>query len=319
MDGWPYRLKGASAFRLLDRFWHGESIDPFLDAYPRANIFRVWPYVTWPDNGWPVPPPTDVVRAFLAYLADRGRQVELTLLTDDDPARLPWAQQLVQELASGARPTNLLPEAGNEPISHKNINTQALRDVLNASGFLYATGHYEDYEDPRQWYGSYMTVHTARDAEWMRKSKDLREWHDGWPVWTSPDGVVHLAFPGTHKAVVAGEPIRPDQAGFLAQDFYTYALVASLMGAGAYMHTETGKQALLPTPEERPCIDAFYDGLAVFPPDAPLGAYDRIDEHGGTLRTYTVGPWMVRVRPRDPQPPAGWTTLDEWGIACQHA
>ena len=85
------------------------------------------------------------------------------------------------------------------------------------------------------------------------------------------------------------------------------------MAAGATFHSTSGKFAAVPEGEDGICADAFGRGLNVFPPDAPNGAYERIVED--TLRTYAVGPYMVRIRPQSPQPPrSGFRPLDEFAI-----
>lgn len=309
-DGQPWRWKGVSAFRLLDHFAREENIDPFLAAYAGFNVLRVWLYVMWANGGWWTIPNVETIKLFLAYCAARGFYVELTLLTDDDPTRIPEAQQIVAALAQEPRPTNLLIEIGNEPQTHKNINTPALRVACETSGFLFSSG---DYENSDRFFGTYLTAHTPRDDEWPRKAHDLLEyWTGGGP--TGPNDPAHKV------PIVADEPKRPDQAGYIATDFYAYAAACSLLGAGATFHSERGKQAEPPTADEARCRDAFLRGLTVFPSDVPGGPYRRIDEHGDTLRTYTVGSYMVRVRPQTTTAPEpGWTALDEWGICWRRA
>lgn len=300
-----------SAFRLLDRYAKGEDIGEFLRFYGRLgfNVLRVWPYVPTPPwkPGWDAPS-VGVVREFLAVCKRAGFYVELTLLTDEDPMRIRWAAGLMHELSADP-PLNLVIEIGNEPTTNnKNIQTAALGPVMDQWGRLYSSGDYE--QNGEKWFGSYFTIHTPRDGEWPRKTHDLLEQREG----SGPDT-------GTQRAIrvpiVADEPIRPDDpnAGFNAQDFYAYAAGASLFGAGATFHSESGKFAELPSADEAPCAEAFARGLRVFPADAPLGAYDRIDEHGATLRTYTVGDYMERIRPtRRSAPTPGWVPLDEFGI-----
>jgi hypothetical protein len=141
----PWRWKGVSAFQLLDRFAKGEDMAPFLAAYKGYNLLRVWPYVPvadWGAAAWDAPSP-DVTVAFLARVARDGWYVELTLLLDDDPARVPQAAQLVDALKA-ARPPNLLLEIGNEPQVHKDIDTRKLKAAVDVSGFLYASGDSSD-------------------------------------------------------------------------------------------------------------------------------------------------------------------------------
>ncbi len=284
------------------------AVDAFLDAYRGFKVLRVWPYVMWRGTGWGTVPTVETIRAFLDYVCSRGFFVELTLLTDDDPSRILEARQLVEALSVDP-PANLLIEIGNEPTTHKNIDTAALRSVLTASPFLFASG---DYEDSHRWFGRYLTAHTPRDAEWPRKAHDLLEYYGG-------GGPSAPSDPPHNVPCIADEPIRPDQAGYVETDFYAYAAVCSILGAGATFHFENGKQADVPTADEARCAVAFRRGLTAFPADAPIsGAYRRADD--ASLRSYVVGPYMVRVRPTGPEAPeSGWVPLDEWGIAWRRA
>lgn len=285
-DGEPWRWRGVTAFPLLDRFARGDDLEPLLTTFRGFNLLRVFWYVTWPGTGWGARDAA-TVRAFCNRVGQAGFYVELVLLTDDDPGRLEPARQLVRELSADP-PINLLIEIGNEPNIHKNIDVWALRDVLDASPFLYASGDNE--RNP--WFGRYLTAHTPRDSEWPRKAHDLLEYyHGGGP--SAPSDPAH------HVPIVADEPIRPDEAGYVDSDFLAYFATSSLLGAGATFHYDGGKFGRVPTGDEARCMQAALAGLLAFPADAPLGPYSRIDEQGNSLRTYKVGPYVVRIRPRD--------------------
>jgi hypothetical protein len=302
--GTPWRWKGVSAFQLLDRFVHGEDIAPFLDAYQGFNVLRVWLYVPrkdWGDRAWDTPTVGQIL-PFLWAAEARGFYVELTLLTDDDPARLARAKELVAQLAA-EHPTNLLLEAGNEPQTHKAIDTAALIPALQASGFPWTTG---DYEDSARMQGTYGVTHTARDGEWPRRAHDVLEfYHGGGP--NTPDDPPH------HAPIIADEPAKlQDVGGDHALDWRAYFATVSLLGGGGTFHSETGKFGQAPTGEEAQLAREALTGLDAFPPDAPLGPYSRPVE--SSLRTYIVGSHMVRIRPTRP-PPDGWT-CDAAGVIC---
>lgn len=303
-DGQPWRWKGVSAFGLLNRFANGEDISGFLSDFAGFNLLRVWPYVTWPGVGWE-PPPVATILAFLDRCAAAGFYVELTLLTDDITARLQPAQYLLAALAA-AQPSNLLIECANEPLTHKNIDTHALRHALDASGFLYSSG---DYEDSSRFFGRYLTCHTGRDEDWPRRAHDLFEYYGG-------GGPSSPADPAHRCPIIADEPPKPsDVGGNKDQDFLAYFATCSLLGAGATYHCESGKLATRPNDEEKRLAAAALAGLDAFPADAPKGGYRRIDESGRSLRTYAVGPYMVRVRPTIPEAPeAGWHPLEPSGV-----
>jgi hypothetical protein len=302
-DGQPWRWAGVSAFKLCDRFRRGEDIDPFLAAYQGFNLLRVWDYTpasAWGAAAWDSAPPA-VWSGFLAYVAARGWRVELTLLTDDDPARLAPAQQLVEALFD-AQPTNLLLEAGNEPETHKAIDTAALRGTLEASGFPYVSGNYEDSD---RWYGSYYVDHSARDSEWPRRAHNLLEFYAG----DGPDKPTHPH----HVPCVEDEPAKWQDVSFRPTDWRAYFGVCALLGAGGTFHSETGKLGQPPTTDEMALAAEALGALRAFPADAPLGPYRRIVDD--SLRTYVVGNHMVRVRPTTrTAPESGWRMLDGDGI-----
>jgi len=299
----PWRWRGVTAFQLLDRFAQGEDVEPFLSIFSARdyNLLRVFwytPEADWHETAWD-PAPRDAVVRFCRHVEPLGWRVELVLLTDDSPSRAAAARQLVSALPLDLG--NLLLEIGNEPQIHKHIDTAALKAVCDASGYLYASG-----DSAAQHFGAYVTAHTARDGEWPRRAHDLLEYYDG----GGPDAPTD---PPHRMPCVADEPIRPDQAGFVALDFYAYAAACSLLGAGATFHFESGKFGRLPTDAELRCAEAFARGLTVFPPTAPLWAYRRPVEQ--SLRTYVVGRWMVRIRPTTPDAPEpGWVALDDFGI-----
>lgn len=301
----PWRYKGVSAFKLCARFSAGENIDPFLDAYAGFNVLRVWDYVGdgWGVEAWHGNTPDEWI-AFLHYVNARGWWVELTLLTDDDPARIEPAKALVQALTLSDVDAVFL-EAGNEPTTNKQIDTAALRPALEASGFPYCSG---DYEDSARWFGDYYTCHTARTHDWCRRSHDLYEFYTG----AGPDKptVPH------HVPCLGDEPGKPQDVGSVTSEWLAYFGGCSIMGGGGTFHCETGKLATLPTPEEQSlAADALF-ALNAFPAVAPNGPYRRIVEDGQSpdARTYVVGNCAVRSQQNGTAfPEPGWTGLDSYG------
>jgi len=324
--GQPWRWRGVSAFGQLDRFARGEDVSGFLEDFQGFNVLRVWTYVPWHAKdgtfiGWNEPAP-EVVLAFLERVARDGWYVEITLLTDDDTARIAYARHLVEVLAA-ARPPNVAIEIGNEPRTNgKAIDTRALQAVLDASGLLYSSG---DYEDSRRAFGRYLTTHTARDDDWPRRAHDLLEWYAG-------GGPNDPSDPPHRVPIVADEPpkLPQDVTGDREADTLAYYGTVSLLGAGGTFHFEQGKYSALkivqvdgvervvptdgrPTAEEKKFAALTLAGLNAFPVDAPRGAYRRPVER--SLRTYVVGNYMVRVRPETKDAPeAGWIGLDDLGV-----
>lgn len=305
-QGQPWRYKGVSALKLCHRHAQGEDIEPFLNSYPGFNVLRVWDYVGdgWGADQWTGNTPAEWVN-FIAFVGARGWWVELTLLTDDDPARIVPAIQLANAI-SGAAVDNVLLEAGNEPETHKSIDTEALRDALEASGFPYCSGNYEDSD---HWFGTYYVNHTARNTSWPRYGHDLYEFFTG----AGPDKPTH-----PHRVPCLGdEPGKVQDVGAVLADWRAYFGGCAIMGGGATFHSETGKLATVPTLTELACAGAALEGLDAFPADAPRGAYRRIVEEGQSQesRTYVVGNCMVRSQQHGTAAPEpGWTSLDADGV-----
>ena len=310
-EGKPFQVKGITAFKLINLFNQNKHYN-FLDMYNNFNAFRVFPYVPikdWKEQAWDVPA-NDVISDFIIELYEKGKYVKLTLLTDDDPNRIQWAINLVNYLKNFEFP-NLLLEAGNEPLTHKNINVDALHGTLVDSGYLYTSGI---YEDTRKFYGKIGNDHSARDEEWPRKVHNLLEYYNGGGP-NFPDE------PATEVSWCEDEPIRPDQAlsfgdrESVYKDYYTYGALCTQFGFGGTFHCESAKYCNLPNEFESYCATGFLTGLDTYPPDTALNDYERIDEGSNTLRTYRIGKTLTRIRPKTlTLPQEGWQALDNWGI-----
>ena len=267
----------------------------------------------------------------MSRAAQDGFYVELVLLTDADPARIEPARQLVEALKA-ARPPNVVFEIGNEPGTHKSwppnspnpritrIDTRALKATLDASGFLYSSG---DYENSNLFFGSYLTAHTGRTRDWPRRAHDLLEfWVGGGP--NDPSDPAHKV------PAVADEPGKIADGGRDPREWLAYFGASSLMGAGATYHAENTKYSHhrvidnqivetdgRPDAGERTFAAVALQGLNAFPADAPRGNYRRIVEPGQSndARTYVIGSYMVRCQQRGTAAPeSGWTALDTDGI-----
>lgn len=286
-DGQPWRWKGVTAFGLQNRYCKGEDIQPFLKAFDGFNILRVFYYVEWEGTGWTAPT-DECMHNFLNFVGQRGFYVEMTAITGPKP--LNEAQQLIDHLFNEfGNHTNFMVELVNEP-QHDDERVDPLKLHVPATSVLWATGGYDFTHGDSMAGGKYGVAHTSRDDEWPRKAHDLLEYYNGGGPGSPSD-------PPHHFPQVADEPMRPDQAGYVATDFEAYFGVSAILGAGATFHFESGKYGQPPTPQEAVCAAAALRALDYFPADAPLGPYSRIDEQGATLRTYKVGTYVVRVRP----------------------
>jgi hypothetical protein len=242
-------------------------------------------------------------------------------LTDDTPTRVPQARAFVEELAAAkADLPNLLLQIGNEPLTHKNIAVDALKDVCEASGFLYSSGR---YEDEQHYFGNFGSEHPVGNFDWYRRGHELMEWRTG-------DGPEESHQP-YDMPWIADETTRPDSAqGDKVKNFRAFGGSLALFGAGGCFHCQSGKWASLPgtqpnpddpsvgvVAEESACRDAFFEGMAAFPADAPFGAYRHIVESNEPdgARTYVVGDYMVRCGQLGTEAPeSGWVALDVDGV-----
>jgi hypothetical protein len=304
----PWVWKGISFFKLgeLARLGQWSLIDAILDDFDGFNVVRAFDYVMWTGTGWDSPG-ADVWFEVLEHLGARGWRLELTLLTDDDPARIDPAERLVT-LLSATLPPALLIEIANEPREHKHVDVEALRTVCEESGLPFASG-LNAVDEPH--FGSYLTHHSPRGTDWQRKGG-----HDLMEFWTGAGPEAPHA-PWLTPAI-ADEPMRPDQDGYHAENYKAYFASCALLAGGASLHYEGGKFGQRPTPDELRCAKAALEGLDFCTPGTPNNApgYQRIDEHGKSLRTYTCGGFMVRIPPltTTEAPEPGWEPIGTDGI-----
>ena len=308
--GVAQRIKGVSAFNLCDLYCKGQDPSLYTVHFPGSNLVRVFLYTPvkdWGDTAWGIPPHQKVAE-FIQRMRDLGFLVKLVLLTDDDPVNIAPARDLVSYLTQ-FNFGNLILAAGNEPLTHKNINVNALKTVLANTGYLYTSGVYEDLA---KFYGNCGDDHSGRDSEWVRKAKDVVECYRG-------GGPNYPEEPACKVPWILGEPIKPTEAQDFPYDtqldYYTYGALCGQMGAGGIFHFEGGKFCRLPNEFERECYEYMLAGLNTYPNDTALGNYDKIVEDPNTLRTYTVGNTAVRVRPVSGLAPLqGYRALDQYGI-----
>ncbi|HXD20132.1 MAG TPA: hypothetical protein VN654_24120 [Vicinamibacterales bacterium] len=311
-DGEPWLWLGCSQFPLCSIFEHQgpAAVDRILDAYPGLRVPRVWDYVGsgWGARAWNASPVSCWID-FLGYLRDRGLYCNRTALTDDDPARLEPAKRTIEAITA-AGCDNVLHECGNEPETHKAIDTHALIGVMQASGRLWSTGN---YENSHHWRGTHGLYHPARTTDFARRAHDAVEYfHGGGP--NNPDE------PACRVPWVNDEPAKLQDVPRDWVAWRSHIAASFLFGSGFTMHSETGKFGELPTDDERTLWSLALEVLGQIAPDAALGAYRRIDaehEPGQTAlgRTYVIGNYMVRCQQRGTaSPEAGWRPLDDVGV-----
>lgn len=315
MDGRPWQWLGATAFNLCDLFRQGRvaEAEAFVAAYPGCRVFRVWDYAGgqgWEGNSWE-PAPFEVWIEFLLWMEQRGKLVSRTALTSDDASRLEAAKRSIEGItAAGSR--NVLHEAGNEPNTHKSINTHYLIPAMQASGRLWSTG---DYENSAYWRGTHGLFHPARTRDFARRAHDGEEYYNG-------GGPNSPSEPACRVPWVNDEPAKlEDIPRDAPPDFWaawrSHIAASFLMCAGITVHTTTGKLCKLPTPDEQRLWALAQEVMMQIDPAAPLGGYRRVlpeHEPGQTPegRTYVIGErYMVRCQQRKTgSPEPGWRSLD---------
>lgn len=319
IDNSPIGLRGVTAFNLLDKFSKGQNISKFLSSYTNCNLLRIFLYTTgtWAPNDWNIPD-KKAVSDFINYAGGLGYYVKLVLHTDDakNDARTEQIISLVSYLSQFKFP-NLILAAGNEPLTHKNIDVTSLHNVLKNSGYLYSSGIYEDLT---KFYGTFGDMHTPRDNEWPRKAKDTIEaYRGGGP--NSPQE------PPCKVPWILGEPIRPDETKsygntlYSVRDYYSYGAFGRLSSGGVIFHCESAKLTSIPSDFELECYNFMMVGYEKFPPDAAIGNYiHHADLEGNgskALRVYSVGKWGVVIRPNDFTPPSNWKSMDDWSVCWE--
>jgi hypothetical protein len=313
LDGAPWLWAGCSAFPLCDLFRQGRvsEVDAFINAYPGVRVLRVWDYVGpgWGSAAWNAAP-ANVWVDFLGYVRPRGVFVSRTALTDADPARIEPAIRTIEAITA-AGCDNVIHEGGNEPNTHKEIQTHELIPAMQASGMLWGTG---DYENSAYFRGNLGRYHPGRSVDFARRAHDAYEYYHGGGPNSPSEPACNFA------CWINDEPAKLQDVPRDWAAWWSHIVASLLFGPGFTMHSETGKFGKAPTEEERTLWEFVVKALELIAPDAALGAYRRIDaehEPGQTAlgRTYVIGNYMVRCQQRGTTAPEpGWRPLDDVGV-----
>jgi len=331
----PYR--GVSAFLLLRRLLEGDvaGVKSYCDYWSKLGytVLRVFSQVNWTGSPGPGLYPIDyssnywaTVDKLFTIAAGYNLHVEFvhhTFAYDLD-AMAQWSASCTKATVLHK---NVFEEIANEP-PRNGIDISALLGKINTSLFKnpWSTGQYDPTTLPA---GTYCTPHTPRDNEWPRKAKNLLEYRQGGGPEAPTD-------PAMQRPIVADEPMGagevdiPGRRSTNKLDFYTYAALSQLYGAGSTFHHEDGLNANLPGPIQAECASFFAKGAQAIWTDAQLGQYTRVGlssspiEEDDTLRTYgmILGKLaiFVRVRPNAPLASAklkpGWviTSSDPYEV-----
>lgn len=313
------RHKGFSFFKGIEWFRSGVDLRPRLSRYKKYNAARIFLYVDpkdWGSDAWSIPSELEVYE-FCQFMLSQGFLVKLTLCTTTaTSSQLSQIKNIVNYLKIH-RCINLILEAVNEPYVeyegelYGKTDPNEFKNLLQGSGYPYSSGV---YANNHKFYGQYWLDHSSRNlSNWFSKGgHSLMEAYQG-------GGPNDGSEPALKMPCVEDEPIRPDQCNYDLLGAYSYAASCALMGAGATVHTQSGKLANIPTSEEQTWIDAFSNGLDIFPLDAANQPYQgTIVEPGQSeeARTYICGKYSVRIKQvGKTHPNPSYKPLDNFGIA----
>lgn len=293
--GQPFTWRGSSEFMLYWGYLRGKLTDlsKQLDqrATAGANVLRVFLTFNWTEWGGDKlvvanePNFYSSLSSFLALLYERGFRVELVLFGDAPqfPTRASQEEYVRRVADIVASAPNVFVEVANEPQGgDKNIVGNGERAVelgrlIQGHGFPVASGWYDLPIDATSFpHLDYQTVHSDRGPEWMRKSKELMDWRDGFG-WASG-----LSFPGLHIPIVGDEPmglneVASDDRSTSAEDAAAYAAISGLFGAGSTAHTEAGLNFQMWGPVQTRAAKAWFDALKWIPASARFAPYQRGD------------------------------------------
>jgi hypothetical protein len=262
-DGATWDWRGVTMFTAFARYLRGEDITPQLDWCREhgVNVIRVFGqtsgeggWASWPEyrRPWERPGFARELGSFFDLIAAHGLRVEYTVLTFPDSIEAMHAGlQRAYEVAAGR--WNVLIEAANEPEA-QGIDVLAAMRGVDRHGVLSAYGLYQiDPAQPELPHLDYVTVHSAREAEFAARANDLREVRVGYRGRGGrPD------FPGTGTPVIGDEPIgvaeaaQADRRTTSAVEMARYMAVCRLAAAGCTLHLQAGLDGRTPDPTGEP-------------------------------------------------------------------
>lgn len=285
---------GASAFNLLNRFRHGEDIEPVLQqlqdiGFTAVRVFTVYDICPTGQGcqaigrSEPTPDLYAAIPGFARALAAHGLYAELVAFTGPyglvptDAAKVQHWEALI---AAVQGTSNLTLELINEADHPANAGVP-LERMRRPSGVLASHGSRTQDEEPVSPPWDYATYRPA-GGEWARKVG-----HNAWEVaesWQVP--------------VVSNETVRyPDNEASEARAFDA-AAGATLFVAGAVFHSVSGKAAVPLSPAEVAAARAWVAGARSVPLTCQGQPYRHLDD-GPFLRVYQRGSdpaCIVRIR-----------------------
>lgn len=286
---------GASSFNLLNRFRHGEDIEPVLQqlqdlGFNAVRVFTVYDICATGQGCQAIgrsEPTADLyaaVPAFSRALARHGLYAELVAFTGPYPffASEDAMVQHWEALIAAARGlSNLTLELVNEADHPANAGVP-LERMRRPEGVIASHGSCTQDQEPVSPPWDYATYRPA-GGEWQRKVG-----HNAWEVaeaWQVP--------------VISNETVRIPDNERNADHVFDAAAGATLFVAGAVFHSVSGKAASLLSAEEAALARAWVSGAQAVPLACQGQPYRHLDD-GPFLRVYQRGSdpaCVVRIRP----------------------
>jgi hypothetical protein len=336
---WSWR--GADCFLCFARMLQGEDVTPQL-RWARAhgvNVVRVFGQVNWPGEEHYARPDTRPdytakLNAFFDAAASQGLRVEYTVLTYPHPVADMRSQlQRVYDIA--AAHWNVFVEVANEPDAQQ-IDAAAAITGVNRRGVISALGYYEPRASDRRpatlQMLDYVTVHTGRETDWVRRAKFGRDLRDGYT--DNPDGP---PFSGAGRPVIGDEPMgaaerdEPGRRSTVVDDFAAHFAICAVFTAGCTYHFQAGLEGRAPNaaePKQEAIAKAILNVWRRIPADVQTCRYTRgglgdlpfVWDERDSLRTYAAvcgsRAYVVVARPNAGyvlQPAAGWRATGRHG------
>jgi hypothetical protein len=332
-DGAIWKYRAVTAFSAFQDFLEGRDLTPYA-AWTRSvggnawRIFGTWVITGFDPRRYGWTELRDGLEAFHRFTRGQGLRLHATVFCDqvDGSSVLLDAadQDRLLDLYVGVLQGEMIGVV-NEAFKNGGTGLSSRFGADRFRGVFAERSSWQDGERPDA-PGSlldFTSEHTPRDAEWMRKAKNLLE--------TSVQGMEKIGWSASRKPAVGGEPIgifEREIAGSRTatpSDVGDYYAVAELFAAGACLHGDgaTLQRCNLPGPTAQACAEAAKAAREAIPADAQLGSYTRggLDdcplEHSDdrALRTFATisGNRATAVVVR---PVAGWEprTRNGWRV-----
>ncbi len=302
LTGQPIRVVGLSAFQAWDLFVTGRiaELEAWLAGWQgfaggTLNWLRVFRNKPAAQNsagrqfpGWTAPP-IESAPEFSAFCRQHGCHAEVVLVTQIE-SDLSWVRRWVDTLGPIE---NAHVEGCNEPDGRK-TSPSALEPYGVLSLPRYSSGN---YNPALPWKGTQFTLHPDRKLDIYdaaSQAKTAVEVYSGFEI--EIDGV-KIPWNGCHCVCICDEPGKFEDYGNDEKAIRQFYQGASMMSAGATVHTVQSQFCWPPTELDMRFAPVAFKALSTFPANVPSLPYSHntADEaQTGALNTYQMGAYGCR-------------------------